>query len=100
MYYNKIFSTLSLANCFKSAIFKRISNPSQSARMINLALEIKSIFSKGSKDEKYIKTLDMLAVYKNKYPNDFDEIFEIFKEILESYEQSPNEVKRNLKELL
>ncbi|EAH7654495.1 TPA: hypothetical protein RZJ77_000451 [Campylobacter coli] len=99
MYYNKIFSALSLANSFKSTIFKRILSPAQSARMIDFALEIKSIFSHNPKDEVLVKTLDKLVEYKNKYPNDFDEIFEILKEILNEYEKNPSEVKKNLKEL-
>ncbi|HEA8087552.1 TPA: hypothetical protein RXM96_000231 [Campylobacter coli] len=99
MYYNKIFSALSLANGFKSTIFKRISSPAQSARMIDFVLEIKNICSRDSKDEIPIKILDKLVEYKNKYPNDFDEMFEILKEILDEYEKNPSEVKKNLKEL-
>lgn len=96
---SKIFTILKLLNNFKGIMFKRISSPAQSARMIDFALEIKSIFSHNSKDEIPIKILDKLVEYKNKYPNDFDEMFEILKEILDEYEKNPSEVKKNLKEL-
>ncbi|KPH51933.1 hypothetical protein [Helicobacter pullorum] len=96
----KIFTILKLLNNFKGTIFKRISSPAQSARMIDFALEIKNIFFDNSKDEALIKTLDRLVAYKNKYPNDIDEAFEILKEILNEYEKNPSEIKNNLKELL
>ena len=98
--FSKIFSILKLRNSFKGTIFKRISSPAQSARMIDFALEIKNIFSDNSKDETLIKTLDKLVAYKNKYPNDIDEAFEILKEILNEYEKNPSEIKNNLKEFL
>ena len=98
--FSKIFSILKVGNSFKGTIFKRISSPAQSARMIDFALEIKNIFSDNSKDETLIKTLDKLVAYKNKYPNDIDEAFEILKEILNEYEKNPSEIKNNLKEFL
>ncbi len=97
--FSKIFSILKLGNLFKSVLFKCISSPAQSARMIDFVLEIKNICSRDSKDEIPIKILDKLVEYKNKYPNDFDEMFKILKEILDEYEKNPSEVKKNLKEL-
>lgn len=94
MYYNKFFSALSLANVFKNTIFKHISNPAQSARIISFVLEIKSIFSKNSKDKALIKTFDELVEYKNRYPQDFDEIFETFKELLNEYEKTRAKLKK------
>ncbi|OCR14085.1 hypothetical protein [Helicobacter pullorum] len=90
-----------LANLFKNVLFKRIVNPIQSAYLVSLVWEIKNVFDKEKQTSEAIcQTLDLLSKFKKQHPEDFDEIFEIFKEILESYEQSPNEVKRNLKELL
>ncbi|EOH7628817.1 hypothetical protein ACMCEV_000293 [Campylobacter jejuni] len=36
-----------------------------------------------------------------KYPlQDFNELFEILKDLIQEYEQNPNEIKQNLKEIL
>lgn len=47
--FSKIFSSLSLANAFKGFLFKRISSPMQSARIISMVLDIKNAFN-DSKD--------------------------------------------------
>ena len=99
--FSKFFSALSLANSFKSTIFKRIVNPIQSAYLVSLVWEIKNVFDKEKQTSEAIcQTLDLLSKFKKQHPEAFGQIFASFKEILESYEQSPNEVKRNLKELL
>ncbi|EFU0416770.1 hypothetical protein HUQ30_000061 [Campylobacter jejuni] len=41
--FSKIFSSLSLANAFKGFLFKRISSPMQSARIISMVLDIKML---------------------------------------------------------
>ncbi|HEF4084680.1 TPA: hypothetical protein SAH81_000223 [Campylobacter jejuni] len=43
--FSKIFSSLSLANAFKGFLFKRISSPMQSARIISMVLDIKNAFN-------------------------------------------------------
>ncbi|EOG4058973.1 hypothetical protein ACLBYW_000571 [Campylobacter jejuni] len=42
--FSKIFSSLSLANAFKGFLFKRISSPMQSARIISMVFRYKKCF--------------------------------------------------------
>lgn len=70
--FSKIFSSLSLANAFKGFLFKRISSPMQSARIISMVLDIKNAFN-DSKDQasSICKTLDLIVNFKKEHPQDF-----------------------------
>ncbi len=98
---SKICSSIKLANLFKGFLCKRIANPMQSTRIISLALDIKNVFEKeNDPSSKAGKTLDLIVGFKKEYPQDFDELFEILKELIQEYEQNPDEIKQNLKEIL
>ncbi|WRB84618.1 hypothetical protein KVE46_03525 [Helicobacter pylori] len=98
---SKICSSIELANLFKGFLCKRIANPAQSARIISLVLDIKNALE-GENDpsNKAGKTLDLVVKFKKEHPQDFDELFEILKELIQEYEQNPDEIKQNLKEIL
>lgn len=95
--FSKIFSSFSLANAFKGFLFKRISSPMQSARIISMVLDIKNAFNE-SKDQasSICKTLDLIVKFKKEHPQDFNELFEILKDLIQEYEQNPNEIKQHL----
>ncbi len=57
-------------------------------RLRKLGFCIKENFNKETKYSAVCKSLDELVKYKNKHPNDFDNFFKIFKEILNDYEKS------------
>ncbi len=99
--FSKICPTLKLLNAFKSSLFKRISSPVQSARIANMILDIKNALE-GENDpsNKTGKTLDLIVGFKKEYPQDFNELFEILKDLIQEYEQNPDEIKQNLKEIL
>ncbi|GAA7403108.1 hypothetical protein ID0688_06400 [Helicobacter pylori] len=98
---SKICSSIKLANSFKDFLFKRIASPMQSARIINLALGIKKVFEKENDLSNNIgKTLDLIVGFKKENPQDFNELFEILKDLVQEYEQKPDEIKQNLKEIL
>ncbi|WQT00996.1 hypothetical protein E5D88_03405 [Helicobacter pylori] len=99
--FSKICSSLKLLNALKGFLFKRISSPVQSARIANMVLDIKNALE-GENDpsNKIGKTLDLIVGFKKEYPQDFDELFEILKELIQEYEQNPDEVKQNLTEIL
>ncbi len=99
--FSKIRSSISLANLFKGFLFKRISSPVQTARIANMVLDIKNALE-GENDpsNKAGKTLDLIVGFKKEYPQDFDELFEILKELIQEYEKNPEEVKQNLTEIL
>ncbi|WP_310793469.1 hypothetical protein [Helicobacter pylori] len=80
---------------------KRISSPGQSARIANMVLDIKNALE-GENDpsNKVGKTLDLMVGFKKEHPQDFDELFEILKDLIQEYEQNPDEIKQNLKEIL
>ncbi|WNE33198.1 hypothetical protein [Helicobacter pylori] len=94
-------SSLKLLNALKGSLFKRISSPVQSARIANMVLDIKNTLE-GENDpsNKVGKTLDLIVGFKKEYPQDFNELFEILKELIQEYEQNPDEIKQNLKEIL
>ncbi len=98
---SKICPTLKLANLFKGFLFKRISSPVQSARIANMILDIKNALE-GENDlsNNIGKTLDLIVGFKKKNPQDFDELFQILKDLIQEYEQNPDEIKQNLKEIL
>ncbi|GAA8011777.1 hypothetical protein HpCS36_09290 [Helicobacter pylori] len=99
--FSQICSTIKLANLFKGFLCKRIANPTQSARIISLVLDIKNVFEKENDPSSNIgKTLDLIVGFKKENPQDFDELFEILKELIQEYEQNPDEIKQNLKEIL
>ncbi|MFP6337173.1 hypothetical protein ACLGEO_05025 [Helicobacter pylori] len=99
--FSKICPTLKLLNALKGFLLKRISSPVQSARIANMVLDIKNALE-GENDpsNKVGKTLDLIVSFKKEYPQDFDELFEILKELIQEYEQNPDEIKQNLKEIL
>ncbi len=99
--FSKICSSLKLLNALKGFLFKRISSPVQSARIANMILDIKNALE-GENDpsNKVGKTLDLIVGFKKENPQDFDELFEILKELIQEYEQNPDEIKQNLKEIL
>ncbi|PUD09075.1 hypothetical protein [Helicobacter pylori] len=99
--FSKICSSLKLLNALKGFLFKRISSPVQSARIANMVLDIKNALE-GENDpsNKVGKTLDLIVGFKKENPQDFDELFEILKELIQEYEQNPDEIKQNLKEIL
>ncbi|WP_120912889.1 hypothetical protein [Helicobacter pylori] len=99
--FSKICSSFKLANALKGFLFKRISSPMQSARIANMVLDIKNALE-GENDpsNKASKTLDLIVGFKKEYPQDFNELFEILKDLIQEYEQNPDEIKQNLKEIL
>ncbi len=46
------------------------------------------------------KTLDLIVGFKKENPQDFDELFQILKDLIQEYEKNPEEVKQNLTEIL
>ncbi|WQV40810.1 hypothetical protein KVM91_03585 [Helicobacter pylori] len=99
--FSKICSSFKLANALKCFLFKRISSPVQSARIANMVLDIKNALE-GENDplDGACKTLDLIVGFKKENPQDFNELFEILKELIQEYEQNPDEIKQNLKEVL
>ncbi|WP_120815444.1 hypothetical protein [Helicobacter pylori] len=99
--FSKICSSLKLANTLKGFLCKRISSPVQSARIANMVLDIKDAFN-DDKDplNNACEALDLVVKFKKENPQDFDELFEILKELIQEYEQNPDEIKKNLKEIL
>lgn len=98
---SKICSSIKLANLFKGFLCKRIASPVQSACIISLVLDIKKVFEKENDPSNKIgKTLDLIVGFKKENPQDFNELFEILKELIQGYEQNPDEIKQNLKEIL
>ncbi|RVZ78007.1 hypothetical protein EC590_04180 [Helicobacter pylori] len=99
--FSKICASFKLANVFKGFICKRISSPGQSTRIANMILDIKNALE-GENDpsNKAGKTLDLVVKFKKEHPQDFNELFEILKELIQEYEQNPDEIKQNLKEIL
>ncbi len=99
--FSKICSSIKLANLFKGFLCKRIANPMQTARITNMVLNIKNVFEKENDPSNKIgKTLDLIVGFKKENPQDFDELFEILKDLIQEYEQNPDEIKQNLKEIL
>ncbi|PUB99760.1 hypothetical protein [Helicobacter pylori] len=99
--FSKICPILKLLNAFKGSLFKRISSPGQSARIANMILDIKNALE-GENDpsNKAGKTLDLVVKFKKEHPQDFNELFEILKDLIQEYEQNPDEIKQNPKEIL
>ncbi|GHS31693.1 hypothetical protein VN1291_04860 [Helicobacter pylori] len=99
--FSQICSSFKLANLFKGFLCKRIASPMQSARIISLALDIKKVFEKENDPSNNIgKTLDLIVGFKKENPQDFNELFEILKDLIQEYEQNPDEIKQNLKKIL
>ncbi|MFP6099260.1 hypothetical protein ACLGAQ_03320 [Helicobacter pylori] len=80
---------------------KCISSPVQTTRIANMIWDIKNALE-GENDpsNKAGKTLDLVVKFKKEHPQDFDELFEILKDLIQEYEQNPDEIKQNLKEIL
>ncbi|MGL2347758.1 hypothetical protein [Helicobacter pylori] len=80
---------------------KRISSPGQSTRITKMVLGIKDAFN-DDKDplNNACEALDLVVKFKKEYPQDFNELFEILKDLIQEYEQNPDEIKQNLKEIL
>ncbi|WQS16390.1 hypothetical protein KVE22_03470 [Helicobacter pylori] len=99
--FSKICSSLKLLNALKGFLFKRISSPVQSARIANMVLGIKNAFN-DNKDplNNACEALDLVVKFKKEHPQDFNELFEILKDLIQEYEQNPDEIKKNLKEIL
>ncbi|MDU9760344.1 hypothetical protein [Helicobacter pylori] len=99
--FSKICPTLKLLNALKGFLFKRISSPGQSTRITKMVLGIKDAFN-DDKDplNNACEALDLVVKFKKEHPQDFDELFEILKDLIQEYEQNPDEIKQNLKEIL
>ncbi|WP_100960987.1 hypothetical protein KVC84_03320 [Helicobacter pylori] len=99
--FSKICSSLKLLNALKGFLCKRISSPVQTARIASMVVDMKNAFE-GENDplDGACKTLDLIVGFKKENPQDFDELFEILKELIQEYEQNPDEIKKNLKEIL
>ncbi len=99
--FSKICASFKLANAFKGFICKRISSPGQSARITTMVLGIKDAFN-DDKDplNNACEALDLVVKFKKEHPQDFNELFEILKDLIQEYEQNPDEIKKNLKEIL
>ncbi len=99
--FSKICASFKLANAFKGCICKRISSPGQSARITKMILGIKDAFN-DDKDplNNACEALDLVVKFKKEHPQDFNELFEILKDLIQEYEQNPDEIKQNLKEIL
>ncbi|WP_341847672.1 hypothetical protein [Helicobacter pylori] len=80
---------------------KRISSPGQSTRITKMVLGIKDAFN-DDKDplNNACEALDLVVKFKKEHPQDFNELFEIVKDLIQEYEQNPDEIKQNLKEIL
>ncbi|WP_340638039.1 hypothetical protein [Helicobacter pylori] len=80
---------------------KRISSPGQSTRITKMILGIKDAFN-DDKDplNNACEALDLVVKFKKEHPQDFDELFGILKDLIQEYEQNPDEIKQNLKEIL
>ncbi|MGN8511844.1 hypothetical protein [Helicobacter pylori] len=80
---------------------KRISSPGQSTRITKMVLGIKDAFN-NDKDplNNACEALDLVVKFKKEHPQDFNELFEILKDLIQEYEQNPDEIKQNLKEIL
>ncbi|MFB1345466.1 hypothetical protein [Helicobacter pylori] len=80
---------------------KRISSPGQSTRITKMVLGIKDAFN-DNKDplNNACEALDLVVKFKKEHPQDFNELFEILKDLIQEYEQNPDEIKKNLKEIL
>ncbi|WP_243878474.1 hypothetical protein [Helicobacter pylori] len=80
---------------------KRISSPGQSTRITKMVLGIKNAFN-DDKDplDNACEALDLVVKFKKEHPQDFNELFEILKDLIQEYEQNPDEIKQNLKEIL
>ncbi len=99
--FSKICPTLKLANLFKGFLFKRISSPVQTTRIANMILDIiNALEGENDLSNNIGKTLDLIVGFKKKNPQDFDELFQILKDLIQEYEQNPDEIKQNLKEIL
>ncbi|WRD64963.1 hypothetical protein E5E78_03010 [Helicobacter pylori] len=98
---SKICSSIKLANLFKGFLCKRIASPVQSACIANMILNIINAL-KGENDlsNNIGKTLDLIVGFKKENPQDFDELFQILKDLIQEYEKNPEEVKQNLTEIL
>ncbi len=99
--FSKICPTLKLLNAFRGSLFKRISSPVQTTRITTMVLGIKDAFN-DDKDplNNACEALDLVVKFKKEHPQDFDELFEILKDLIQEYEQNPDEIKQNLKEIL
>ncbi len=99
--FSKICPTLKLLNAFKGSLFKRISSPVQTTRITTMVLGIKDAFN-DDKDplNNACEALDLVVKFKKEHPQDFNELFEILKDLIQEYEQNPDEIKQNLKEIL
>nr|WP_240444126.1 hypothetical protein [Helicobacter pylori] len=73
----------------------------QTTRIANMIWDIKNALE-GENDpsNKAGKTLDLVVKFKKEHPQDFNELFEILKDLIQEYEQNPDEIKQNLKEIL
>ncbi|MGN8477187.1 hypothetical protein ACR9LM_05160 [Helicobacter pylori] len=80
---------------------KRISSPGQSTRITKMVLGIKDAFN-DDKDplNNACEALDLVVKFKKEHPQDFNELFEILKDLIQEYEQNLDEIKQNLKEIL
>ncbi|WP_308812836.1 hypothetical protein [Helicobacter pylori] len=80
---------------------KRISSPGQSTHIAKMVLGIKDAFN-DDKDplNNACEALDLVVKFKKEHPQDFNELFEILKDLIQEYEQNPDEIKQNLKEIL
>ncbi|GAA9901080.1 hypothetical protein VN0785_14820 [Helicobacter pylori] len=99
--FSKICASFKLANAFKGFICKRISSPGQSTRITKMVLDIKNALE-GENDpsNKAGKTLDLIVGFKKENPQDFDELFQILRDLIQEYEKNPDEVKQNLTEII
>ncbi|WRA28327.1 hypothetical protein KVM02_03465 [Helicobacter pylori] len=99
--FSKICASFKLANALKGFLLKRISSPVQSTRITKMVLGIKDAFN-DDKDplNNACEALDLVVKFKKEHPQDFDELFGILKELIQEYEQNPDEIKQNLKEIL
>ncbi|UOR98117.1 hypothetical protein MPG80_03550 [Helicobacter pylori] len=80
---------------------KRIASPMQSTRITNMVLDIKNVFEKENDLSNNIgKTLDLIVSFKKENPQDFDELFQMLKDLIQEYEKNPDEVKQNLTEII
>ncbi|KNE18050.1 hypothetical protein ACM32_02480 [Helicobacter pylori] len=98
---SQICSSIKLANLFKGFLCKRIANPMQTARITNMVLDIKNVFEKENDPSNKIgKTLDLIVGFKKENSQDFDELFQILKDLIQEYEKNPDEIKQNLTEII
>lgn len=97
---DKIIAGLSLACDFKGLLFRRITSPIRSAKIINFGLDLKNIFEQDKDTANMLcQTLDLIVQFRRENPEEYQEIFDIINEILDTHDEKRDSIHQNLKSL-